>query len=80
MREALESLTPAERKQLMEARKKAMEAPEVVEARQKEEAARKAMREAVKAATLKADPTLGPVLDKLEAAMKANKPHPPIEE
>jgi len=63
MREAMESLTPAERTQLMEARKKAMESPEVKDAE-------KALRDAVHAAMLKADPTIGPVLEKVEAAMK----------
>ena len=63
MREAMESLTPAERTQLMEARKKAMESPEVKNAE-------KALRDAVHAAMLKADPTIGPVLEKVEAAMK----------
>jgi len=63
MHEAMESLTPAERTQLMEARKKAMESPEVKDAE-------KALRDAVHAAMLKADPTIGPVLEKVEAAMK----------
>ena len=74
----MEALTPAERDQLMEANKKIMEDPALVEARQKAEAANKAFMEARRAALLKADPTLGPILDKIEAAMKANMPqgHP----
>ena len=63
MREVMESLTPAERTQLMEAHKKAQETPEVKDAE-------KALRDAVHAAMLKADPTIGPVLEKMEAAMK----------
>ena len=74
MRGAMEALTPAERDQLMEANKKIMEDPAVVDARQKAEAANKAFMEARRAALLKADPTLGPILDKMEAAMKANMP------
>jgi hypothetical protein len=73
MRDIMESLTPAERKQLIEARKKAKDDPAVVEARGKAEAAHKAVMDANKAAMLKADPTIGPVLDKIEAAMKAKK-------
>ena len=70
MKDILESLTPAERKQYMEARKKAKDDPAVTEARDKAQAAHKAEREAMKAAMLKADPTIGPVLDKVEAAFK----------
>jgi len=66
MREALDSLTPAERTQLMEARKKAMEAPELAEAKQKAEAARKESMDARKGALLKQDPSLGPILDKVQ--------------
>lgn len=71
---ALEALTPAEREQLKAARQKAKDDPAVVEARKKADAARKALQEAEKAALLKADPTIGPVLEKLEAARKAHRP------
>jgi len=71
----LESLTPAERQQFMEARKKAEADPAVVAAKEKAEAAMKEAREAHKAAMLKADPTIGPILEKIEAAMKAQMPH-----
>jgi len=71
MRGAMEALTPAEREQLKAASQKVMEDPAVVEARQKAEAANKAFMEARRAALLKADPNIGPILDKMEAAMKA---------
>ncbi|XHR28050.1 MAG: hypothetical protein ACFUZC_19235 [Chthoniobacteraceae bacterium] len=73
-KEALEALTPAEREQLKAAHQKAKDDPALVEARKKAEAARKAVAEAEKAALLKADPSIGPVLDKLEAARKAHRP------
>ena len=74
MREVMESLSPAEREQLKVARKKTKDDPAVEEARKKAAEAMKAVREAEKAAMLKADPTIGPVLDKLEAAIKAHRP------
>jgi Spy/CpxP family protein refolding chaperone len=75
MKEALDALTPAEREQLKAARQKASSDQAVVEARKNAEAAQKSLREAEKAAMLKADPTIGPVLEKMEAAMKAHRPH-----
>jgi len=81
MRQALESLTPEERQQLMAARQKAEADPAVATAKQNAEAAMKQMREAMKSAMLKADPTIGPVLEKMEAARKnaspEGKPHHP---
>ena len=74
MREALDSLAPAERQQLMEAHKKAEQDPAVIAAHEAAKAAHKEMRDAMRAAMLKADPTIGPVLDKLDAAMKAERP------
>ena len=70
LREALESLTPAERQQLMTARQKAESDPAVAAAREKVKEAMKEAHEASKAAMLKADPTLGPILEKVEAATK----------
>ena len=69
----LESLTPAERQQYLAARKKAKADPAVVDAKKKAEAARQAVADAVKAAMLKADPTVGPVIEKVEAAIKEKK-------
>ena len=74
MRQALESLTPEERQQLMAARQKAEADPAVATAKQNAEAAMKEMREAMKSAMLKADPTIGPVLEKMEAARKNANP------
>ena len=73
MKEILESLTPAERKQYMQARKKSKDDSAVVEARKKAEVAMEAVKDASKAAMLKADPTIGPVLEKVEAALKEQK-------
>ena len=75
-RDILESLTPSERNQLNEAHKKAIGAPEVVAARQKIEVVHEEFMSALKAATLKADPTIGPILDKVDVAMKEKRPHP----
>jgi len=80
MRAALEALSPAEREQLKAAHQKAKGDPVVADARQKAEAAHKAVREAEKAAMLKADPTIGPVLEKLEAARRDGKPPEPPQE
>ena len=70
----LESLTPAERQQFLDARKKAEADPAVTAAKATAEAELKEAREAHKAAMLKADPTIGPILEKIEAAMKAHAP------
>lgn len=72
-KDLLESLTPAERKQYMEARKKTRNDSAVMEARKKVEEAQQALADATKAAMLKADPTLSPVLEKVEAAIKEKK-------
>lgn len=69
-REALEALTPAERQQFMDAMKKAEGDADVKAAQEKVKEAMKAAMEARKAALLKADPTIGPILEKLEAAKK----------
>ena len=73
MREALESLTPAERQQLKAAHEKAEADPAVAAAHENAKEAMKAAHEAMKAAMLKADPTIGPILDKLDAARKDAK-------
>lgn len=68
MRGAMESLTPAEREQLMAAHKKAQEDPAVRDAE-------KALHEAMHAALLKADPTIGPVLEKMKEKREEHKEH-----
>lgn len=73
MGDILESLTPAEKQQYLEARRKTRKDPAVEEAKKKAEEARQAVNTAVKAAMLKADPTLAPVIDKVEAAIKDKK-------
>jgi len=74
MKAAMESLTPAEKEQLKAAHKKIESDPKVTEAREK---VREAMREAgetKRAAMLKEDPKLEPILEKIEKAKKAHKP------
>lgn len=74
MRERFEALTPEQKQQLKAAREAAEKDPTVVAARQKVEAAttpeakheaRRAMHEAMKAAILKQNPSLAPLLDKI---------------
>ena len=67
----LEALTPAEREQFLAARKKAEADPAVIAAKEGQD--KKAMHDAMHAAMLKADPTIGPILEKLAAAHKAEK-------
>jgi len=64
----LQSLTEAERTQFREANRKAATDPAVVAAQEKLQAAQKEAAEARKAAMLKADPNIGPVLEKVEKA------------
>ena len=68
MHEVLQSLTPAERQQLQAAHQKAAADPAVAAAREKAKEAMKEAHDAMNAAMLKADPNIGPILDKLEAA------------
>lgn len=78
MRGKFESLTPEQKKQLKDARQAAMSDPSVQSAREairsaqgpeaKRDAA-KQLRDAVKAAMLKSDPTLGPLLEQLGPEM-----------
>lgn len=63
MSEAWKSLTPEEREKVKAARKAVKNNPEVVQAK-------KAFHATLKTAMLKADPTIAPVLEKLEAAKK----------
>ena len=74
MREKFRSLTPEQRQQLKAARQKAKDDPTVQAAREKmrdargpeaKRAAAREMHEAIKAAMLKADPSLGSLLDQL---------------
>ena len=85
MRGKFESLTPAQKKQLKAARSAAKDDPAVQAAREKmrnaegPEAKREAGREmhrAMEAALLKADPTLGPLLEQLgPGIMGPGRPH-----
>jgi membrane protein involved in colicin uptake len=85
MRGNFESLTPEQKQQLKAARSAAKDDPAVQAAREKirtaqepeaKRAAAKEMHEAVKSAMLKADPNLGPLLEKLgPGAMGPGGPH-----
>jgi hypothetical protein len=63
----LASLSPAEREKLKAARQKAMQDPSVQAAHEKMRAARKEFITSMRAAMLKAEPSIQPVLDKLPA-------------
>ena len=67
---AWKSLTPEEQQKLMVVRKSLKNNPEFVQAREKIKEQAKAFRETRRAAMLKADPTIAPILEKLEAARK----------
>ena len=69
MKEAVASLTPAERQELKAARQKAKNDPAVEAARGDHKAHRKAMYEAM----IKADPNVKPILDKIRADMHSEK-------
>ncbi len=65
MKERLAALTPEERERLKAAHQKAMQDPAVVAAEANKASDPRAYHEAVHAATLRADPTIGEVLEKL---------------
>ena len=64
----LANLSPAERQELEAARQKAMQDPIVQAAHEKMEQARQAFQNAIDAAMLKADPSIQPILDKMQHA------------
>jgi spore coat protein CotF len=68
--------SPEEREKLKAAREKAMQDPKVKTAQENMKAANEVFAAARKQALLAQDPSLGPVLDKLETAMKQNPPGP----
>ena len=61
------SLTPEERAKLKAAHQAAMQDPAVQAAKTQRDTARRAYRDTMRAAMLKADPSLGPTLDKAQA-------------
>ena len=61
----LANLSPEERQKLMTARQKAMQDPAVQAAHDKMREARREFMTSMRAAMLKADPTIQPVLDKI---------------
>ena len=69
MKEAMASLTPAERQEFKAAREKAKNDPAVVAAKGNPKAHRKAMYEAM----IKADPNVKPILDKIREDMHNEK-------
>ncbi|HEY2124412.1 MAG TPA: hypothetical protein VGG94_03015 [Chthoniobacterales bacterium] len=64
-RQKLASLSPAEREELRSAHAKAIQDPAVMAAQVKMRQARREYREAMRAALLKADPAIQPVLNKI---------------
>jgi Spy/CpxP family protein refolding chaperone len=70
MMQGLQNLTPEEKEKLKAAREKAMQDPKVQDAQENMKAANEVFRAARKQALLAQDPTLGPILDKLEAGQK----------
>lgn len=63
--ERLANLSPDERQKVIAAHQTAMQDPTVQAARQKMKQTRKELRDAMHAAMVKADPTIGPILAKL---------------
>ncbi len=76
MRERLASLTPEERQKLKAAREKAKEDPAVKAAEPTRETDRKGFRKTMVAAMLRADPSVGPILEKLREEGKHGKKNP----
>ena len=70
---AMSRLTPEEQGKLRSARKAAMQDPAVKAAEATRSADRKGYRQAVRAAMLKADPSVGPILEKLREGGKMRK-------
>ena len=73
MRRAYETLTPDEQRQLRAARKTAMQDPSVKAAEATRATDRKGYRKAMREAMLKADPNIGPVLEKMRDAKPRKK-------
>ena len=74
MHQGLQDMTPEEREKLKAAREKAMQDPKVQSAVENLKTAGEAFRAARKQALLAADSSLGPILDKIDAAIKQNAP------
>ena len=70
---AMTDLTPEEQGKLRAARKAAMQDPAVKAAEATRATDKKGYRQAVKAAMLKADPSVGPILEKLREGGKVRK-------
>ncbi|MDD5350102.1 MAG: hypothetical protein PHQ12_07810 [Chthoniobacteraceae bacterium] len=73
MLEVWKSLTPEEKQKLKTARQAVRNNPDVVAAKMKMKTEIKTFRETRKAAMLKADPTIAPILEKFEAAKTEKK-------
>ncbi len=73
MRARLAALTPEERHTLMAARRKAKEDPAVKAAEATRDTDKKGYHKAMKEAMLRADPSVGPILEKLRAERPGKK-------
>ena len=69
----LANLSPDERQKLQAARQKAMQDPAVQAAHDKMRQAHKEFRDAMRAAMLKADPSVQPILDKIPAGNRRGR-------
>lgn len=68
----LANLTPAERTQLRAAHQKAKADPAVIAAKERAHQSRRELREARRAAMLRADPSIQPILDKIPSRAPRN--------
>ena len=73
MRARLAALTPEERQKLIAARRKAKQDPAVKAAEATRETDRKGYHKAMKEAMLRADPSVGPILEKLREERPGKK-------
>ena len=73
MRERLSALTPEERQKLLAARRKAKEDPAVKAAEATRETDRKGYHKAMKEAMLRADPSVGAILEKMREERPGKK-------
>lgn len=73
VRAAYMALTPEERKKVRAARQAAMKDPAVAAARENRATDRRGFRDAMRAAMIKADPSVAPLIDKLQAAAREKK-------
>ena len=72
-RAAYKTLTPEEQGKLRAARKAARKDPAVLAAQAERKTNPRAFRDAIQAAMIKSDPSVGPILEKMKAARRAER-------